>query len=156
MTGYSEPPISVDTPPGRRCEPRSTQWLSESELRAKTDAEAIDFIEDCILMGCGDLFEATGGLTAVAVVLSPRLHAFISTRSDMVKTGAVKVTVQSGLFGTKTEDVSVPVYVQSPAPSDFRLSVVSYATLEQLKDADAVVNGLLAASAARVLAGGGT
>lgn len=147
-------PITDDVAaPSRRHEPRSTQWLSESELRAKTDHDAVSFVEDCMLLGCGDLFEALNGLPAIAIVLSPRLYSFLVARSDIIRTGALKVDVQAGLFG-KTETVHVPVYIQSPAPSDLRVSVVTYEALAKLKEADAVLNGLLAASAARVLMGG--
>lgn len=139
-------PITADAPTTRRAEPCSTQWFPELELHAHSDA--IDFLEDAILSGCGDLYEALGGIKAVAIVMSPRLHAFIHFRSDLVKSGAVKVTVQTGLFGTQTQDVTVPVWVQSPAPPDFRLTVVTYDMLELLRGADAVVHGLVAAGAA--------
>lgn len=146
MTAASDIPIAVDAPTTRRAEPCSTQWFPERELHNHRDP--IDYLHDAILSGCGDLYEALGGIKAVALVMSPRLHAFIHSRSDLVKTGAVKVTIGHGLFGTQTQDVAVPVWVQSPAPPDFRLTVVTYDMLELLRGADAVVHGLVAAGAA--------
>lgn len=151
MTADSDFPIDDDltaptvrAPTGVRAgRPRSTQWFPERELHNHRDP--IDYLHDAILSGCGDMYETLGAIKAVAIVMSPRLHAFIHSRSDLVKSGAVKVTIGRGLFGTQTEDITVPVWVQAPAPSDFRLTVVPYETLDALRAADAVVHGLTAA-----------
>ncbi len=129
------------------CDPRCTYWFSLAELErveksAGTEA-AVNAVCAEMINACNDVYAASGGRMALALVFSPRLYSFLACRATIDAALSVTLGFQS---------VELPIYLQSPCyTGDMRLSVVMYSTLARLRDADSVIHGLIAAKAMRNL-----
>ena len=129
---------------------RATAWYTRRRLDAQGENPA-PFITAEIVDLCHGVYRMGGRMT-MAVLFSPALYSYVASKVGTANIGGFlpmkfpNPTAWDGL----TDEVAVPLYVQTPAPAgDLRLTVVTYDELDAMREDDRVVHALTVAQAMR-------